>query len=148
MTVLTVFFWRFWLPSFCLSYKIQYREATVAVLTVLTVSAVIAVSVMTATPLKINLLFPWSWVTRAGVLYVGHFLGAPREPWQLQPGGSQWKWLSGCARQVGAHIRPPILRCQPPFTAVPNGPGQKVPHGVLLTAFGHLARSAPNRRPG
>ena len=40
------------LPSFCLSYKIQYQEATVAVLTVLAVSAVMAVPVMTATPLK------------------------------------------------------------------------------------------------
>ena len=39
------------LPSFCLSYKIQHNEATVAVLTVL---AVMAVSVMTATPLKLN----------------------------------------------------------------------------------------------
>ena len=40
------------LPSFCLSYKIQHNEATVAVL------AVIAVSVMTATPLKLNPPFP------------------------------------------------------------------------------------------
>ena len=31
-------------PSFCLSYKIQHNEATVAVLTVLAVSAVMAVS--------------------------------------------------------------------------------------------------------
>ena len=38
-------------PSFCLSYKIQHNEATVAVLAV---SAVMAVSVMTATPLKLN----------------------------------------------------------------------------------------------
>ena len=45
------------LPSVCLSYKIQYNEATVAVLTVLAVSAVMAVSVMTATPLKLNPLF-------------------------------------------------------------------------------------------
>ena len=42
------------LPSFCLSYKIQRNEAAVAVLTVLAVSAVISVSVMTATPLKLN----------------------------------------------------------------------------------------------
>ena len=34
--------------------RIQYNEATVAVLTVLVVSAVMAVSVMTATPLKVN----------------------------------------------------------------------------------------------
>ena len=43
------------LPYFCLSYKIQQQnEATVAVLIVLAVSAVMAVSVMTATPLKLN----------------------------------------------------------------------------------------------
>ena len=34
------------LPSFCLSYKIQYQEAPVTVL------AVVAVMVVTATPLK------------------------------------------------------------------------------------------------
>ena len=45
-------------PSFSLSYKIQRNEATVAVLTVLAVSAVVAVSVMTATPLKLNPPFP------------------------------------------------------------------------------------------
>ena len=39
------------LPSFCLSCKIQCRETTV---TVLMVSAVVAVSVVTATPLKLN----------------------------------------------------------------------------------------------
>ena len=39
------------LPSFCLSYKKQCQEMTV---TVLAVSAVVAVSVMTATPLKLN----------------------------------------------------------------------------------------------
>ena len=38
------------LPSFCLFYKIQYQEATVTGLTVLAVSAVVAVSVVTATP--------------------------------------------------------------------------------------------------
>ena len=38
------------LPSFCLAYKIQCRETTVTVLTVLVVSAVVAVSVVTATP--------------------------------------------------------------------------------------------------
>ena len=42
------------LPSFCLSHKILYREATVAVLAV---SAVVAVSVVTATPLKPNPAF-------------------------------------------------------------------------------------------
>ena len=42
------------LPSVCLSYKIQQSEATMAVLTVLAVSAAMAVSVMTATPLKLN----------------------------------------------------------------------------------------------
>ena len=36
----------------------QHNEATVAVLTV---SAVMAVSVMTAPPLKLNPAFPWSW---------------------------------------------------------------------------------------
>ena len=45
------------LPSFCLSYKIQYQETTVTVLTVL---AVVAVSVVTATPLKLNPPFPSS----------------------------------------------------------------------------------------
>ena len=39
------------LTLLCLSYKIQHNEATVAVLTVL---AVMAVAVMTATPLKLN----------------------------------------------------------------------------------------------
>ena len=48
------------LPSFCLPYKIQHNEATVAVLTVSAVSAVMAVSVMTATPLKLNPPFPSS----------------------------------------------------------------------------------------
>ena len=42
------------LPSCCLSYKIQHSEATVAVLTLLALSAAVAVSVMTATPLKPN----------------------------------------------------------------------------------------------
>ena len=45
------------LPSFCLSHQIQHNEATVAVLTV---SAVRAVSVMTATPLKLIPPFPSS----------------------------------------------------------------------------------------
>ena len=44
--------------SFCLSYEIACNEATVAVLTVLAVSAVMAVLVMTATPLKLNPPFP------------------------------------------------------------------------------------------
>ena len=39
------------LRSFCLFYKIQYREAAV------TVSAVVAVSVVTSTPLKLNPAF-------------------------------------------------------------------------------------------
>ena len=56
LTVLTVL--ASTLPSFCLSYKIQNNEATVAVLTVLVVSAVMAVSVMTATPLESNPPFP------------------------------------------------------------------------------------------
>ena len=46
------------LPSFCFSYKIQYQEAAVTVLTVLAVSAALAVSVVTATPLKLNPPFP------------------------------------------------------------------------------------------
>ena len=46
------------LPSVCLPYKIQHNEATVAVLTVLAVLAVMTVSVMTATPLKLNPPFP------------------------------------------------------------------------------------------
>ena len=46
------------LPCFCLSYKIQHNEATVAVLTILVVLAVVAVSVMTVAPLKLNPLFP------------------------------------------------------------------------------------------
>ena len=45
------------LPCFCLSYKIQCQETTV---TVLTASAVVAVSVVTATPLKPNPPFPSS----------------------------------------------------------------------------------------
>ena len=45
------------LPSFRLSYKIQNKEATVTVLTDLAVSSV---SVMTATPLKLNTPFPTS----------------------------------------------------------------------------------------
>ena len=43
------------LPSFCLSYKIQYQETTVTVLAVL---VVVAASVVTATPLKLNPPFP------------------------------------------------------------------------------------------
>ena len=50
LTVLAILESIFILPSFCLSYN----EATVVVLTVLAVSAVMAVSVMTATPLKLN----------------------------------------------------------------------------------------------
>ena len=46
------------LRSFCLSYKIQYQEAAVTVLTVLAVSAVVALLVVTATPLKLNPPFP------------------------------------------------------------------------------------------
>ena len=46
------------LPSFRLSYKIQDQEATVTVLTALAVSAFMAVSVVTATPLKLNPPFP------------------------------------------------------------------------------------------
>ena len=45
------------LPSFYFSCKIQYQEAAV---TVLAVSAVVAVSVVTATPLKLNPPFPTS----------------------------------------------------------------------------------------
>ena len=46
------------LPSFCFSYKKKYREAAVKVLMVLAVSAVVAVSVVTAAPLKLNPPFP------------------------------------------------------------------------------------------
>ena len=42
------------LPSFCFSYKLQDREAAVTVLTLSAVSAVMAVSVVTATPLKLT----------------------------------------------------------------------------------------------
>ena len=42
------------LPSFRWSYKLQDKEATVTVLTALALLAVVAVSVMTATPLKLN----------------------------------------------------------------------------------------------
>ena len=45
------------LPSSCLSYKIQCKETTVTVLTVL---AVVAVPLVTATPLKLNPPFPSS----------------------------------------------------------------------------------------
>ena len=50
------------LPSFCLAYKIQCRETTVTLLTVLAVSAV---SVVTATPLKLNPPFPSSWIVNS-----------------------------------------------------------------------------------
>ena len=61
MTVLTVLaVLESTLPSSCLSYEIQYQEATVKVLTVLAVSAVVMVSVVTATPLKLNPPFPSS----------------------------------------------------------------------------------------
>ena len=52
MTVLVVL--QSTLRSFCLSYKIQYQEATV---TDLAVSAVVAALVVTATPLELNPLF-------------------------------------------------------------------------------------------
>ena len=42
------------LPSFRLSYKIQDKEATVTALTVLAISTAVVVSVVTATPLKLN----------------------------------------------------------------------------------------------
>ena len=45
------------LLCFCLSYKTQHNETTVAVLTVLALSVVMAVSVMTATPLNSTPLF-------------------------------------------------------------------------------------------
>ena len=45
------------LALLCLSYRIQCQEAAV---TVFTVSAVVAVSVVTATPLKLNTPFPTS----------------------------------------------------------------------------------------
>ena len=41
------------LPSFCSPYKIQCQETTMAVLTVLAVSAVVAVLVVTATPFNL-----------------------------------------------------------------------------------------------
>ena len=44
------------LPSSCWSYKIQDKEAAVKVLTVVAVLAAMAVSVVTATPLKRNTL--------------------------------------------------------------------------------------------
>ena len=58
LTILTVL--ESTLPSFRLSSKIQEKEAVVAVLTVLAVSAVVEVSVVTATPLKLNPPFPTS----------------------------------------------------------------------------------------
>ena len=45
------------LPSVCLSYKMQHNQATVAGFDSLAVSAVMAVSVMTATPLNSTPLF-------------------------------------------------------------------------------------------
>ena len=45
------------LRSFCLSYETQYQEAAVTVLTVLVVSAVVALLVVTATPGKLDPLF-------------------------------------------------------------------------------------------
>ena len=46
--------------SFCLFYKIQHKEATITVWTVLAVSAVMTVLVMTVTPLELNPSFPTS----------------------------------------------------------------------------------------
>ena len=55
MTVLTVLaVLESTLTSFCFSCKIQHQEAAVTVVTVLAVSAAVAVSVVTATPLKLN----------------------------------------------------------------------------------------------
>ena len=49
------------LRSFCWSYKIQDKEATIlTVLAVMAVMAVMALSVITATPLKLNPPFPLS----------------------------------------------------------------------------------------
>ena len=62
MTVLTVLaVLESTLPSFPWPDKIQDKEATVTGLTVLAVSAVMAVSVTTATPLKLNPPFPSSF---------------------------------------------------------------------------------------
>ena len=58
MTVLAVL--ESTLRSFCLSYEIQYQEAAVTVLTVFAVSAVVALLVVTANPLKLNPPFPSS----------------------------------------------------------------------------------------
>ena len=58
-------FWRFWRarypPLLVLQNAAQWGNRG-RVLTVLAVSAVMAVSVMTATPLKLNPPFPWSWI--------------------------------------------------------------------------------------
>ena len=48
------------LLSPCVSYKIQYQEATVTVLTVLAISAVVGVSDVMATPLNPTPPFPTS----------------------------------------------------------------------------------------
>ena len=55
LTALAEQFWRAPCPPFACHTKIQHDKATVAALTVL---AVMAVSVMTATPLKLNPPFP------------------------------------------------------------------------------------------
>ena len=60
------------LPSFCLSYKIQCQETTV------TVSAVVAVSVVTATPFKLNPSFSSSWNWPRGSTGVQRYGCIPR----------------------------------------------------------------------
>ena len=61
-----------------------------------------------------------------------------------------YKHTTHWAKQDQKHVENKLprqkfsLRSRPPFTAVPRGPVWKVPHGRLLSAFGHLARSAPN----
>ena len=72
LTVFAVLEMESTLASFCLSYKIQHNETTVAVL------AVSAVSVMTATPVKLKT--PLSVILIGGQLIFLSFWKDPRQP--------------------------------------------------------------------
>ena len=110
------------LPSFCLSYKIQHNEATVSVLAV---SAVMAVSVMTASPLNSTPLFrdlevreilgmsPESFfrIILAPIKKNRHLIGTcPPPPPPKRPSpkkrGFLWAWRFSCRKRAifpGAH---------------------------------------------
>ena len=120
------------LPSSCFSYKIQYQEAAV---TVLAVSAVVAVSVVTATPLKLNPLFrdPDDSVKERGTLKVQ--IQTP----QIQPGRLMfihhrcWEVLPFCLFQRQRCIKIRVLRAQDFYTplALKTAKGQHLPALVV-----------------